>query len=277
MPLQNYKVIYDEDIKVIYPKEVFEAFKNYFNNLYQSEVVYADAFVIDEGDKSHLDLTVYVPGELTRDDFLDDLADFTEDYPEVKAEIIKRWPKEEKQSKQGISMAKSAKAAYQERTSFEKLKPEELEVAKKLFFEEYGRQFNEEDEFDKEDIVLLFNEKQKENQEWYPAQVRLTFKVGKFDVNKEKNIDFLSDKNIKNSKKVKDSDEIEMLIKLMGEAHSKIIEALDLAQSLEQEDKISSRIVYELEDIEAPLSDLDFEGEDNPKEVFFEQFGKEDW
>lgn len=119
--------IKDADDKTVYPQEVLKAFINYFNGLYQFKSVYGERFIVDGPDASHMDLYVYVPGELTREDFLDDLADFLEDYPEVKGEIIKRWPnasqwneehKEEieagevKPRQEGIKMAKSTAGAH---------------------------------------------------------------------------------------------------------------------------------------------------------------------
>lgn len=83
-------------------------------------------------------------------------------------------------------------------------------------------------------------------------------------------------KEEKDSKEVKDESEILQLARLLGEAHDKIIEAQDLAGSLEGEDKISSALVYAIEDIEAPLSELDFMGESKPEEKLLEEFGSEE-
>ena len=125
------KFVKDADDTTVYPQEVLKAFIKYFNQLYQSRTVFAERYIVDGKDKSHLDLFLYVPGELTRDDFLDDLADFIEDYPTVKAEIIKRWPKANewneahkaeiasgavKPRQEGIKMAKNSTSAYPKRT-----------------------------------------------------------------------------------------------------------------------------------------------------------------
>ena len=75
-----------------------------------------------------------------------------------------------------------------------------------------------------------------------------------------------------------EEDEVLKLAKLLGEAHDKIIEANELAESLESEEKISSSLVYAIEDVEAPLSELDFMGENDPKAKLLEQFGSDaDW
>ena len=81
----------------------------------------------------------------------------------------------------------------------------------------------------------------------------------------------------KDSKKMlKDAgDEIDELILLLGKAHDNIIEALDLAESLENEDKVASSLRYELEDREADLSDLDFNGEADARKAFLARFATE--
>jgi len=76
-----------------------------------------------------------------------------------------------------------------------------------------------------------------------------------------------SNKETEDSCKDEEPDERLELARLLGVAHDKIIEALDLAESLENEDKISSDLRYAIEDIEAPLSELDFMGESKPVEV----------
>lgn len=68
-------------------------------------------------------------------------------------------------------------------------------------------------------------------------------------------------------------DEIVELINLMATAHDNIMQALDLVDILEIQDRVDSSIRYELEDIEADLSELDFQGEANSKRAFLEKFG----
>ena len=72
-----------------------------------------------------------------------------------------------------------------------------------------------------------------------------------------------------------EEDEILEACRAIGLAHDKLIEAMDLVESLENEGKISSSLRYALEDVEAPLSELDFMGESNPKEVMLEKFSEE--
>lgn len=254
----------DEGDTTIYPQEVLKAFIKYFNNLYQTKSVFAERYVVDGPDKSHLDAFLYVPGELTREDFLDDLNDFMEDYPSVKVELIKRWPKanewneahkEEiaakkvKPRQEGILMAKNSTSAYPKLTletllkylneeepvhpypeaSVEEL--EELERKKdeklmefykkeneydshqsdvksllKLFEQRTGSKFDKNDESDIKALESIYNNEYdeviKKEREWYPADVRLFFNVGKFAPNKEGNVDLLS---LYDKKRTKDS------------------------------------------------------------------------
>ena len=69
-----------------------------------------------------------------------------------------------------------------------------------------------------------------------------------------------------------EDDELYQLCKLLGEAHDKYIEALDLAESLENDEKISSELRYAIEDVEAPASELDFMGESVPVESLKEKY-----
>lgn len=79
------------------------------------------------------------------------------------------------------------------------------------------------------------------------------------------------------SKPVEDADdEVLHVARLLGEAHDKIIEAMDLVESLEEEETIGSELRYALEDVEAPLSELDFMGESDPKFALLNAFRPEE-
>lgn len=65
------------------------------------------------------------------------------------------------------------------------------------------------------------------------------------------------------------------LARLLGEAHDKIMEALDLAEDLENQDLVGSGLRYALEDLEADASDFDYMGESNPDEVLKEKWAAE--
>lgn len=66
------------------------------------------------------------------------------------------------------------------------------------------------------------------------------------------------------------------LARLLGEAHDKIMEALDLAEDLENQDLVGSGLRYALEDLEADASDFDYMGESNPDEVLKEKWAAEE-
>lgn len=81
--------------RVVWPRDVLGDFSEYFNNKYGARVVYGDSFRVKRaptpGDPglSEMNLTVYVPGELTREDFEADLMAFQYEHPEVDCEL--RW------------------------------------------------------------------------------------------------------------------------------------------------------------------------------------------
>ena len=67
--------------------------------------------------------------------------------------------------------------------------------------------------------------------------------------------------------------DVARMCKILGQAHDLIIEALDLAETLENEEIVSSELRYAIEDLEAPASELDFMGENNPSEAFLARYG----
>lgn len=77
--------------------------------------------------------------------------------------------------------------------------------------------------------------------------------------------------------KVKDEDsQVLKLCKLLGEAHDKIMEALDLVEDLENDGMLNSDLRYEIEDLEADASDLDFMGESDPESALATRFAAEE-
>lgn len=329
------KFVKDADDNTVYPQEVLKEFIKYFNQLYQAKAVFAERYIVDGKDKSHLDLFVYVPGELTREDFLDDLADFIEDYPTVKAEIIKRWPKANewneahkaeiasgvvKPRQEGIKMAKNSTSAYPKRTfktllswvmeeepvhPYPNATTEELEALERkrdpklmefykkddeyeshqdeirglinTFEQAYGTKFNKNDPDDIEGLELVYNDEYdetiKEQRQWYPADIRLIFNVGQFAPGKEGNIDLLSlyDKKVKGKDSIKDDEDPKLTIcKLLGEAHDKIMIALDLVKDLENENELSSSLKADLEDLADSVSEFDFMDKSNPVGVLMD-------
>lgn len=79
------------------------------------------------------------------------------------------------------------------------------------------------------------------------------------------------------SKKLKedlDNNSILDVLKLIGEAHDKIMDAQDLLNDLKEDndDELLDALEYDiLDDLEASLSEFDFMGEDNPLEALKEK------
>ena len=77
--------------------------------------------------------------------------------------------------------------------------------------------------------------------------------------------------------KVKDEEgSLDKICRLLGEAHDKIMEALDLVEDLENEGMVNSALRYDLEDLEADASELDFTGEGDPKAALAEKYAEEE-
>lgn len=92
----------------------------------------------------------------------------------------------------------------------------------------------------------------------------------------------IEDFEVQDSCQAKDEEDesvaqIRELVRLLGEAHNLIIEANDLAGDLERDSLIDSSLLYEIEDLEAAASELDFEGEGDPVEALLEKYRGEAW
>ena len=76
--------------------------------------------------------------------------------------------------------------------------------------------------------------------------------------------------------KCKDSKaDIMKICVLLGEAHDKIMEAQDLVDDLAYDDELPSDAIYDLEDLEAALSEFDFMGEEQPADAFLEKYSND--
>lgn len=75
-------------------------------------------------------------------------------------------------------------------------------------------------------------------------------------------------------------EELKNVLYLIGLAHDKIMEAQDELDTLgyDYDDEILSDLEYDLDDLEASLSELDFMGSDDPVKDAYEHYGvdKED-
>ena len=126
---------------------------------------------------------MYVPGKLTKAEFEEGMNEFCALH-NCAFELIDQAP--EAPSRQYFS--ENMKLMYPTVKDFETLvkNPRKFELAKDLFKESWGQEFNEESEDDREDIVLLYNEYIEELREWKPVEVKLIFPKEK--VNDSKSI-----------------------------------------------------------------------------------------
>ena len=69
-------------------------------------------------------------------------------------------------------------------------------------------------------------------------------------------------------------DQLNVILKLIGEAHDKIMEAQDELDTLsyEYDDEILDCLSYDLSDLESSLSELDFVGSDNPTQDAYDHY-----
>lgn len=168
------KFVKDENDDVIYPQEIIKPLTKYFKDIYQYEAVFIDSW---SAAKKALKFIVFVPGELTREDFIDDMDDFMEDYPSLKYQLNARWPdapqwnkeheeeinKEKVKPKQiGYEMAQNIATSKRTRTSFSSLSNNELSIAKRLYELKYHKKPDLTSEEDQEELLFLYNNKVEE-------------------------------------------------------------------------------------------------------------------
>lgn len=168
------KFVKDENDDVIYPQEIIKPLTKYFKDIYQYEAVFIDSW---SAAKKALKFVVFVPGELTREDFIDDMDDFMEDYPSLKYQLNARWPdapqwnkeheeeinKEKVKPKQiGYEMAQNIATSKRTRTSFSSLSNNELSIAKRLYELKYHKKPDLTSEEDQEELLFLYNNKVEE-------------------------------------------------------------------------------------------------------------------
>lgn len=147
-------------------KSIAKAFIDYI------EYIYGGNCMIDDQDEEGVHLSMNVPGDLKREDFENDVQDFCEEH-NCSFELVNQAPNAP--SPQFFS--ENMKLMYPRVKNYEALAkdPRKLEKAKVLFKQSWNQEFNEEDEDDKEDIVLLWNEYMEELSEWKPVEVKLHY------------------------------------------------------------------------------------------------------
>lgn len=67
-------------------------------------------------------------------------------------------------------------------------------------------------------------------------------------------------------------DQVNKVCQLLGEAHDKIMEALDLAEQLENDGFVDYTLRFAIEDLESEASELDFMGEPDPQASLMEKY-----
>ncbi len=171
------KFFKDENDDVIYPQEIIKPLTKYFRDIYQYEAVFIDSW---SANKKALKFTVFVPGELTREDFIDDMNDFMEDYPSLKYQLNAKWPDAPEWNKEheqeikesngkikprqiGYEMAQNIKTSKKTRTAFSNLSENELSIALKLYESKYHKKPDLESEDDQEELLFLYNNKVEED------------------------------------------------------------------------------------------------------------------
>lgn len=147
-------------------KSIAKAFIDYI------EYIYGGNCMIDDQDEEGVHFSMNVPGDLKREDFENDVQDFCEEH-NCTFELVNQAPNAP--SPQFFS--ENMKLMYPRVKNYEALAkdPRKLEKAKVLFKQSWNQEFNEEDEDDKEDIVLLWNEYMEELSEWKPVEVKLHY------------------------------------------------------------------------------------------------------
>ena len=115
---------------------------------------------------------IWVPSKVTRPELESDIGDFC---AENGCEFSLSNLTPGAPSPQYFS--ENLKLKYAKKKDFEALakKESDLEIAKSLFKKSWGAEFDPENEDDREDIVLLYNEYMDELAEWNEALVRLQF------------------------------------------------------------------------------------------------------
>lgn len=148
-------------------KDVAKEFAEYI------KYIYGDICDIDYAADEEAKFTMYVPGELKREEFESDVQEFCDEH-ECSFELVNQTP--EAPSAQYFS--ENMKLMYPSVKSYEVLAkdPRKLEAAKEIFKEQWEADFDENSEDDREDIVLLWNEHMEEQREWKPVELKLHFK-----------------------------------------------------------------------------------------------------
>lgn len=145
--------------------QIVKEFQDYIKYIYGTDVC-----DVENPNSENPRFFIEVPGELKRVEFEDDVKEFCEKH-NCSFELIDQAP--DAPSRQFFS--ENMKLMYPDVKSYEMLEkqPRKLRVAKDIFKEQWGAEFDPESEEDREDIVLLYNEYMEELREWKPVEMFL--------------------------------------------------------------------------------------------------------
>ena len=163
MPCNEFTYVKDAN-----PKEIVSAFKRFMKEIYDAQNI-----VVDDMSNESANVSLQVPGRLSRAEFEDDMAEFCDKY-NCSYELVDLAP--EAPSRQYFS--ENMKLMYPDVKSWEILKknPQKLGLAKELWKKNWeGVPFDENNPDDQEDIVILYNMYMEELREWKPVEVKLIF------------------------------------------------------------------------------------------------------
>lgn len=135
--------------------------------------IYGGNSVIESYDGEEAIIYVDVPGEMEEEEFRSDVKEWCDEHG-CDFDLVDQAP--QAPSRQYFS--KNMKLMYPRVKSFEKLAedPRKLAIAKALWKKNWPMPFDETNEDDREDIVLLYNEYMEELSKWKPVIVKLTHK-----------------------------------------------------------------------------------------------------
>ena len=132
--------------------------------------IYGDQAYVESEGPGEAQIFVNVPGSLKRSEFEADASEWCDEHG-CTYELVNQAP--EAPSPQFFS--ENMKLMYPRAKDYEALKktPRRLAIAKRLWEKNWGTEFDEESEDDREDIVILFNMLMEEQSEWKPVVLKL--------------------------------------------------------------------------------------------------------
>ena len=170
---------------------VAKQLKRFLEHIYDVQ-----ALSISPEDENEIFIDMYVPGRLKRAEFEEDMNEFCNQH-NCSFELVNQAP--EAPSPQYFS--ENMRLMYPRVKKYEDFakNPKKLEIAKRLWKENWGNvPFDETSLDDQEDMVLLYNMYMDEMSEWKPVWIKLKFKPE--EVNEIDEIDFEEPEEVEEEK-----------------------------------------------------------------------------